>query len=199
MAEKTSNSGERSMNLHWLGRLLRGVRAGDRHSVANHPALNGVPETISLESAWFLNDGHMPLGSAGIGVGENISPPFTWKGIPAEAVELAIIMEDMDAPLHRPFVHMIACGISPDRTGMAEGTLAHRTRDVYFGKSTLGAQGYMGPRPVPGHGPHRYVFYILALNRYTKFQSPPKLKEFLKDVTGTVVAYGHLVGAYERS
>jgi Raf kinase inhibitor-like YbhB/YbcL family protein len=187
------------MNLHWLGQLLRSVRAGDRHSVANHPALNGVPETISLKSASFLNGGPMPLRSSGSGVGENISPPFTWSGIPAETVELAIIMEDLDAPLPRPFVHMIAYGISPDSTGLAQGTLASGTRDVYFGKSTVGAQGYMGPRPVPGHGPHRYVFYLLALKSYTQFRSPPRLKQFLKDVMGTVVAYGHLVGTYERS
>jgi phosphatidylethanolamine-binding protein (PEBP) family uncharacterized protein len=187
------------MKLHWLGRLLRGVRAGERHSVANDPVLNGVPEKISLESAWFLNCGDMPLASAGVGVGENISPPFTWRGVPAETVELAIIMEDMDSPWPRPVVHMIACGISPDRTGITEGTLAPGARDVYFGKGTLGAPGYAGPRPVPGHGPHRYVFCILALNRHTKFQSSPKLKEFLKDVTGTVVAYGHLVGTYERN
>jgi Raf kinase inhibitor-like YbhB/YbcL family protein len=187
------------MSLRWLGRLLRNVRAGDRHSVANHPALNGVPETISLESAWFMNGGHMPLRAALIGIGENISPPFTWTGIPAETVELAIVMEDPDAPLPRPAVHMIVCGISPDRTGLAERSLARGTKGVYFGKSTMGTQGYMGPGPVPGHGPHRYVFYILALYRRTEFQSPPKLKDFLQDVTGTVAAYGRLTGAFERS
>jgi phosphatidylethanolamine-binding protein (PEBP) family uncharacterized protein len=187
------------MKLHWLGRLLRGVRAGELHSVANNSALNGVPETIFLESAWFLNGEHMPLSSAGIGVGENVSPPFTWRGIPAETVELAIIMEDLDSPWPRPVVHMIACGISPDCAGMAEGTLAPTTSDVCFGKGTVGAPGYGGPRPVPGHGPHRYVFYILALNRHAKFQVPPTLKEFLKDVMGTVIAYGRLVGTYERS
>jgi len=187
------------VKLHWLGRLLRGVRAGERHSLAKNPALSGVPEEISLESSWFLNNGPMPPGSAGIGIGENISPPLNWRDVPAETAELAIIMEDLDAPLSRPFVHMIAYGISPERTGMAAGTLAHGTRDVSFGKNTVGGQGYMGPRPLCGHGSHRYVFYVLALNRHTKLQSPPKLREFLKDISGTVVTYGHLVGTYERS
>lgn len=187
------------MKLHWLGRLLRGIRAGERHSLANNPALNGVPEEITLESTWFSNNGHMPLRSAGNDVGDNISPPFTWRDIPAETVELAIVMEDIDAPMPRPVVHMIAYGISPDRTGMAEGALADGAKDVLFGKSTLGTLGYSGPRPLSAHGRHRYAFYILALTGHATFQSHPKLTEFTKKIMGKVVAYGHLVGEYERT
>jgi Raf kinase inhibitor-like YbhB/YbcL family protein len=187
------------MSLRWLGRLLRNVHAGDRHSLAHHPALSGVAETISLESAWFVNGGQMPLASAGSGVGKNTSPPLMWNKIPAEAAELAIILEDLDVPLPRPVVHMIACRISPERTSMAEGALAKGAKDVFFGKSPVGTQGYMGPGPVPGHGPHRYVFYLLALSRPTEFQSPPKRKEFLANVAGTVIAYGRLTGTYEQS
>jgi|SRR5258708_607643 len=62
----------------------------------------------------------MPLRSAGIGVGENISPPLSWSGVPAATAELAILMEDPDAPLPRPFVHMITYRISPDKSGLAE-------------------------------------------------------------------------------
>jgi hypothetical protein len=84
------------MNARWIGRILRGVRAGERHSASNHAALFGVPEMISLKSEWFLNGKQMPLRSAGIGVGENISPPLSWSGVPGGTVELAIIMEDRD-------------------------------------------------------------------------------------------------------
>jgi hypothetical protein len=122
-----------------------------------------------------------------------------WRNIPEGTVELAIVMEDPDVPTPRPAVHMIACGIAPDRAGMAEGALARGASNVCFGKGTVGTQGYRGPGPPPGHGPHRYVFYILALNRRTEFQSPPRLKKFLKEVAGAVVAYGRLIGVYERS
>ena len=186
------------MNAPWIGRILRGVRAGERHSASNHAALLDVPETISLKSEWFLNGKPMPLRSAGIGVGENISPPLSWSGIPAGTIELAILMEDPDAPLPRPFVHMIAYGISPDKFNVAEGALAHESIGVAFGRSTAGAQGYKGPRPVPGHGPHRYIFQILALSRRTAFSSAPKLKAFLNGISGTVVGRGMLVGTYER-
>jgi hypothetical protein len=46
-----------------MGRILRGVRAGERHSASNDTALLGVPEVISLESDWFLNGTQMPLRS----------------------------------------------------------------------------------------------------------------------------------------
>ena len=65
------------MNARWIGRILRAVRAGERYSASNHAALLGVLEGISLKSAWFLNGKQMPLRSAGMGVGVNISPPLS--------------------------------------------------------------------------------------------------------------------------
>jgi len=186
------------VNARWIGRILRGVRAGERHAASNHSTLLGVPEMISLKSDWFLNGKPMPLRSAGIGVGENISPPLSWSGVPTVTAELAILMEDPDAPLPRPFVHMIAHRISPDISSLAEGALAYEAIGVAFGRSTAGAQGYMGPRPVPGHGPHRYIFQVLALSRCTAFSSAPKLKAFLNAIAGTVIGRGVLMGTYER-
>jgi Raf kinase inhibitor-like YbhB/YbcL family protein len=186
------------MNTRWIGRVLRRVRALERHAVRNQPALVGVPEVISLKSDWFQDGGSMPLCSAGEGVGENISPPLTWSGVPPKTVELAIILEDADAPLPRPFVHLIAYRIAPDRSCFTEGALGREARGMAFGKSTAGAQGYMGPRPILGHGPHRYVWNILALNQATGFSSAPKLKTFLEALSGKVIGYGRLVGIYER-
>jgi Raf kinase inhibitor-like YbhB/YbcL family protein len=189
---------EEKVNARWIGRILRGVRAGDRHSASNHAALRGAPEVISLKSDWFLNGKQIPLRCAGMGVGENISPPLSWSGVPAGTVELAIIMEDPDAPLPWPFVHMIAYQIAADQVDFAEGALARVARGMAFGKSTAGSQGYMGPRPIPGHGPHHYIFQILALRRRTAFSSAPKIKVFLDTIAGTVIARGMLIGTYER-
>ncbi len=187
------------MNVRWLGRLLRGVRAGERYSVSNRPVLNGIPEIITLQSGWFDNGNPMPLRCGGIGVGDNVSPPLAWSGAPAETVEFAIVMEDPDVPLPRPFVHMIAYGIAPNRSSLGAGELDACAVDFAFGRSSVGAQGYMGPRPVTGHGPHSYIFHVLALNRRLSFASPPKLAEFLKCIAGAVVGYGRLAGTYERN
>ena len=70
------------MNARWISRMLLGVRAGERHCALNHAALFAAPKLISLKSEWFLNEEQMPLRCAGIGVGENISPPLSWNGVP---------------------------------------------------------------------------------------------------------------------
>jgi hypothetical protein len=54
------------MNARWIGRILRGVRAGERHCALNHAALFVAPEVISLKTEWFLNGKEMPLRCAGI-------------------------------------------------------------------------------------------------------------------------------------
>jgi len=187
------------MKINWLGRLLRNMRADERHSLAHHPVLSSVPETISLESPWFRNGEQMPLRSGGGGRGNNISPPFTWKGIPAETVELAILMEDLDVPQPWPVVHTVVYGILPGGAGIAEGAFNFGASNVSFGKGTLGNRGYAGPRPIPGHGPHRYVFHILALNRGARFTSAPRAKKLLEGVAGTVIARGNLTGTYEQN
>jgi Raf kinase inhibitor-like YbhB/YbcL family protein len=153
---------------------------------------------ISVTSEWFHNGEAMPPRSAGVGVGDNVSPPLTWSGVPVGTAEIAVILEDPDAPLPWPFVHMIAYQIAPNNRMLAEGALNRAARDVLFGKSTTGAQGYMGPRLVTGHGPHHYCFYVLALNRPVGVLRAPKLNTFLKSISGRTIGYGCLVGIYER-
>ncbi len=186
------------MNARWIGPLLRGFHAGECHSAWNHPSLARVPEVISLKSEWFLNGEAIPIRCAGKGVGENVSPPLTWTGVPDGAKELALIMEDPDAPLPKPFVHLIAYGIPPELHGLPEGSLCHEGGPLRFGKNTIGSRGYIGPRPVPAHGPHRYAVQIVALNRHPEFSSPPKLRDFLKAILGTVIGRGRLIGTFER-
>ena len=118
------------MNARWLGRLLNRVRAGDRHSAWNHTGLCGVPEVIALRSDWFEDGKPMPLRSAGIGVGDNISPPLDWNGVPDGTIELALILEDPDAPLPRPFLHLIAYGIPRDLKRLPEGAWRGRARSA---------------------------------------------------------------------
>jgi Raf kinase inhibitor-like YbhB/YbcL family protein len=196
------------MSLRWLGHLLRNVRAGEQHAFAKNRALAGIPEAILLTSPWYADGERMPLRCAGAGIGENVSPPLSWSQVPAGTVELALVMEDPDVPFPRPIIHMIAYRIPPDHSrsadtgpagfGLAEGALGAGATGLLFGKGTMGKQGYTGPRPPSGHGPHRYIFHVLALNRHAEFQAPPKLKEFLAGVAGSIIGRGSLVGIFEQ-
>ena len=83
------------MNARWIGRVLRGFRAGERHSASNHAALFGVPEVISLKSEWFLNGKQMPLVPREGGRRKYLSPfDLEWL-VSWRTVELAITAEDL--------------------------------------------------------------------------------------------------------
>jgi len=183
-----------------IGRLLRRVRAGDRRLAWNDPSVADAPASLRLESAAFSDGGAMPTRCAAAGVGENVSPPLAWSGAPPETKSFALIVEDPDAPMLRPIVHLLAVGVPADCAGAPEGALSPPGgAGIAFGRGSFGRVGYMGPRPVRGHGAHRYVFQLYALSRPIEFGDRPDLAEVLAAMRGAVLARGKLVGTYERA
>lgn len=185
-----------------MANLLRHVRAGTRKLGWNHPSTTNAPATISVWSTAFPDGGPIPQRHAGVGVGDNISPPLTWGNIPAGAVELVLLVEDPDAPLPRPFVHCVVTGINPDLTGIDAGALsghADSSQSPFdIGKASMGQSGYLGPAPIPGHGPHRYLFQLFALDQSTDLAGRATKSRLLKAIRGHVIGRGQLTGTYER-
>lgn len=183
-----------------LGRLLRNVHAGERKLFWHDPAFAGVSAMISLLSPAFGDHRRIPTRYAGIGVGDNQSPALCWKNVPIAAEELVLIVEDADAPLPQPFVHLIASGIVPGSSGLAEGALskAPAVVDLTLGRNSFGRCAYAGPRALPNHGPHRYAFQLFALGRKLNFAAAPDRKALLQALTGNVIARGRLDGVFER-
>lgn len=66
-----------------------------------------------------------------------------------------------------------------------------------FLRADLGHRGYAGPRPIPGHGPHRYRFQVFAID-----EPIPDVVDSAKDLVvamrGHLLARGTLTGTYER-
>ncbi|GAB2540004.1 YbhB/YbcL family Raf kinase inhibitor-like protein [Nocardia heshunensis] len=183
-----------------IGRLLRPVRAGMSSTAWFHPSLRDIPETLHIGSPAFTDGDPIPRRHAGAGVGDDLSPALHWSGVPPEATELILIIEDPDAPLRRPVVHGLFTGIDPGNTGLPEGALdaGIDTPGVVAGLGSFRRRGYAGPRPVPGHGPHRYVFQLLALDRLSGSTTSATLSATLPTITGHVLARGKLTGIYER-
>jgi Raf kinase inhibitor-like YbhB/YbcL family protein len=183
-----------------IGRLLRRVRAGDVHLAWNEPKLSDAPETISLTSAAFADNASIPARYAGVGVGDNLSPPLAWSIVPSETKELMLIMQDPDAPLPKPVVHLIVTGIPMNVSSVAEGGLTPGANpQFHFGRGSFGRIGYMGPRPVRGHGPHRYIFQIFALAETLGISEKPDFKAIMARISRPILARGRLVGTFERS
>lgn len=181
-----------------IGRLLRSVRAGDRHLAWSDPRLRTISGGIDLISPAFGDGAPMPRRYAGSGVGDNISPPLGWSHVPPGTAELVLIMQDPDAPLPRPVTHLIA-RIPPDRDRVAEGALSPgKDADIRFGRGSFRRIGYAGPRPVSGHGPHRYIFQIFALTEPLTGATVPDLSATLAGIAKSACARGQLTGMFER-
>jgi Raf kinase inhibitor-like YbhB/YbcL family protein len=181
-----------------IGTLLRKVRAGDSRLASNHPGVAPAPAVLAVTSGAFDDGAPIPRKHAGMGLGDNVSPPLAWTGVPAGAVEVVLVVEDPDAPLPSPFVHCVATGL-PGRDGeIAEGALRPGAADPVLGATSMRKPGYLGPAPIPGHGPHRYVFQVFALDRPSGATAGSTKKALLRSIAGHVIARGTLVGTYER-
>jgi Raf kinase inhibitor-like YbhB/YbcL family protein len=140
------------------------------------------------------------------GEGENVSPELRWSGVPPRCREFALICEDPDAPkrpgVDHPYVHWIAYHISPEVTSLPEGVPTDPSPDLPVrlqqGKNSFGEIGYGGPMPPVGHGKHRYVFRLYALNSELGLRPGATKDDLLGAIRDHVVAEAELVGVYAR-
>jgi hypothetical protein len=124
--------------------------------------------------------------------GEDLSPPLRWANVPDGARALALIVDDPDAP-SGVFAHWVAWGLDPAKGGLGEGEAAPSE-----GRNDFGAVGYQGPCPPPGHGRHRYVFRLYALDRELQLDATAGKGELQRVIEGHVLTIAELVGTYER-
>jgi len=188
--------------LEVVGKILNPLRAGEKELLLSASKFASVPQTIQITSPAFTEGGRIPaLYTVEAG---DISPPLAWANVPAEAKELVLLMEDYDVPFPHPLMHMLVYSLPPTSSGLEEGALPsknspHKRPGLLLGKNSLGHQRYDGPAPIPGHGPHHYVFELLALQETLLFDAVPDRSAFLDAITDhTVLATGRLTGTYER-
>lgn len=125
--------------------------------------------------------------------GKDIMPPLSWQGIPEETQSIVLIVDDPDAP-SGTFTHAVFFDISPTKEGVAEGE-----EPGISGINDFGRLGYGGPCPPRGHGVHRYYFKVYALDvQSLKLKSGAYRTAVERAMKGHIVAYGELMGKYER-
>lgn len=183
-----------------LGRLLRPFRAGTAGLASADPRIAAAPEKLRLSSAAFDDGGAIPPRLCG--EGNERSPPLSWSGVPAQARSLALIVEDADIPWRRPLLHALVYGLSPRVRELPEGALAQKppanAPALVFGCNALAKRRYLAPAALPGHGPHRYFFQLLALDCMLDLRGPATRRRFLAAVEAHVLARGKLMGSFER-
>lgn len=186
--------------------LIAVLPACDSTPPAGTPPVSQPEEEATMSAKMILKSSAFAPNEAiprkYTGDGEDKSPPLSWSGAPDGTKELALIVDDPDAPTPTPWVHWVLYAIPPDTTGLPEGIApSQRVSEppgLMQGKNSWGKVGYGGPAPPRGHGRHRYFFKLYALNAPLGVEPGLSKEALLKAMSGHVLAEGELVGTYQR-
>src|SRR5205814_8043230 len=96
-------------------RMTRASRTGWNDCIC----AGGTTMSLVVRSPAFSNG--QPIPRRHTGDGEDLSPPISWSGLPATAREVAMIVDDPDAPTKEPWVHWVIYGLPATDEGLAEG------------------------------------------------------------------------------
>jgi len=179
----------------WLGKALRGVRAGHgKLAIARLGEENVLGRGgFALRSAAFENGGELdPSFTAD--EEDSVAPPLEWTAPPTGTQELVLIVEDPDAPSPKPFCHWLVWSLPPQKGQLLEGETPPRV-----GKNSFGNSEWLLPDPPTGHGPHDYVFQLFALDLPLTLMPGATREELLDAMEGHVIAATLLTGTYART
>ncbi len=100
--------------------------------------------------------------------GQDISPQLSWSGFPAGTQSFAVTMYDPDAPTASGYWHWAVCNIPVEVRSLSEGAGRKGDAGLPSGALTLkndgGFAGFAGAAPPPGHGTHRYMVVVHAVD-----------------------------------
>ena len=179
----------------FLGRALKNVRAG-----------HGKLAVARLGGEDTLHVGGFALTSPAFEDGEELDPMFTadeedacapplgWTAPPPGTREMALIVEDPDAPSPQPLVHLLGWGFEG-----GAGLLLEGDDPPFVGLNSFNQAGWLPPDPPTGHGPHDYVFQLFALDTPLSVAAGAGRGALVDAIEGHVLAAAVLTGTYRRS
>ncbi len=150
-----------------------------------------MAESFTLTSPAFRAGGSIPRQFTCDG--QDVSPPLEWRGAPAGAKALAIIVDDPDA---RGFIHWVAFDLTASATGGLPEAISSSPDAPAQGVNDFGRIGYGGP--CPPSGTHRYRFTMYALDGALNLTGAPKAAQVRRAMEGHVLAQTVLEATYRR-
>ncbi|MCI8908180.1 MAG: YbhB/YbcL family Raf kinase inhibitor-like protein [Angelakisella sp.] len=154
---------------------------------------------LTLHSPAFPEGGIIPTRHTGRG--EDLSPPFTAKGIPEGSVSLSILLEDTSHPLFRDFPHWLIWNLPVAEhipEGIAPGGAVEVLGCTASQGTAYGPRRYAGPKP-PRWRRHLYRFTLLALD--CRLELPPSTgkRRFLEVAEEHILERATLSGWFPRT
>ena len=147
-----------------------------------------VPTAIDVTSSAFAADEEIPVVYSC--AGQNISPPLAWTGVPDDASELALVVDDPDAP-RGTFTHWILFGVPTSTSSLDENSVPTGAKQA---KNSTGRAEYAGP--CPPSGTHHYRFTVYALDAPLQLNDGADTDQALDAISEHTVAQGRLVGLF---
>lgn len=153
-------------------------------------------EPFAITSSTFKDGAYLPKKAAGANkanpncVGENVSPQFSWKNVPAGTTSFALVMTDPDGR-GIGVDHWIAYGIPRLGDRLCRRRNRQAVRQIYRRHRHREAEHLSRP---PGTTPHHYTFILIATDLdpkvlpagLTKLQLFDKLDGHVKGSTGMI-------------
>jgi Raf kinase inhibitor-like YbhB/YbcL family protein len=100
--------------------------------------------------------------------GSDVSPQLSWSGAPEGTKSYAVTVYDPDAPTGSGFWHWAVADIPATVTELSAGVGDKTGSDLPAGAYQLPNDArearFIGAAPPAGHGPHRYVTVVHALD-----------------------------------
>ena len=155
--------------------------------------------SLRIYSLAFTDGGEIP--SQHTCEGDDIAPPLSWDGIPADARSLDLIVDDPDAPdpaaPQMTWVHWVVYNLPPDSSGLPEGsTTSDLPAGTAEGINDWKHRGYGGPCPPVGR--HRYFHKLYALDTVLEGLNEPTKAQVESAMQGHVLAKAELLGRYQK-
>jgi Raf kinase inhibitor-like YbhB/YbcL family protein len=148
---------------------------------------------LAVGSPDFRNGGVIPRRFTCDGGGAR--PSLSWAGVPARAVEVAVLVGDPDAP-GGTFVHWTVWGLPhSSRGGVSPGTLP---AGAVEGANSGGGTGWTPPCPPKGDKPHDYIFGVYALRTRVSLRPGEDPSRVVPAVRAAAIATGSLTAHYGR-
>ena len=150
---------------------------------------NFVIKPLDFKNWWFIPANFTCDGA-------NQFPRFEIETLPENTQTFVIRVEDPDAPMVRPFVHLLAVNV-PAVKIIDENILA---------KATLGMNDFMQigwgwPCPPEWHWVHHYQFKFFALNTGLDLKTGFNLQQFAKALTENeenIIWRAEIIGLYSK-
>ncbi|MET4684940.1 YbhB/YbcL family Raf kinase inhibitor-like protein [Brevundimonas faecalis] len=122
--------------------------------------------TFTLSSTGFTDGDVLP--DAQVKALGDASPQLSWSGAPEGTRSFAVTCYDPDAPTGSGFWHWTVANIPAAVTELAAGAGAadgsSLPQGAVQGRTDFGLLGFGGAAPPAGHGPHRYIFTVFAVD-----------------------------------